>query len=237
MRGRRQPRIRPQKMDGSDGSSRVERLTILIISDDPQFSFALANGWQGEPRPSFSLVTSEQLDRRDAEDFDLAIVGPCGPNLLARIAPLERSSLPMLQIAAADERKMPGAILVPRVQDWPQLTKVVALSFIERERMRRHADELARANRELEDQATLGRYMLEMRPNVNNALTSILGNSELMLATTAPTDLKLREQLETVRNMGMRIHEILQRFSSLEKEMRLIGQQSLAKAAKASGGI
>ena len=29
--------------------------------------------------------------------------------------------------------------------------------------------------------ATLGRYMLEMRPSINNALTSVLGNADLLL--------------------------------------------------------
>ena len=33
----------------------------------------------------------------------------------------------------------------------------------------------------LERQAMLGRYMLEMRHNLNNALTSVLGNSDLLL--------------------------------------------------------
>jgi hypothetical protein len=35
-----------------------------------------------------------------------------------------------------------------------------------------------------------------------------------------------RSQIETVRNMALRMHEILQRFSSLEKELRVVEQQS-----------
>jgi hypothetical protein len=46
----------------------------------------------------------------------------------------------------------------------------------------------------------------------------------------------LRTQLETIRNMGMRMNEILQRFSSLQKEMQLTEQQVWKKSAKAGVG-
>jgi len=88
----------------------------------------------------------------------------------------------------------------------------------------------------LEREASLGRYILEMRHNLNNALTSILGNSELMLMETESLSPALRTQVETIRNMGMRMNEILQRFSSLQKEMQLTDQQVWKKAAKARAG-
>jgi hypothetical protein len=47
-----------------------------------------------------------------------------------------------------------------------------------------------------------------------------------------------RSQIETVRNMALRMHEILQRFSSLEKELTVIERQiekaSTSKALKAA---
>ena len=70
-------------------------------------------------------------------------------------------------------------------------------------------------------QATLGRYMLEMRHGLNNALTSVLGNSELLLLEPGAFSAPVREQIEIIRNMGLRMHEIIQRFSSLESEMRV----------------
>ena len=217
----------------------MEGPRILIISDDPQFSFSLANVWNGEPRPAFSMATSDRLDSLAAENFDVAVLGACQSDLRSRIMTLARCRVPLLQIAASnekDETRVPGAIQIPRVEQWPELAKIMAVLVIDRERFRRQAAELAEGNRRLEDQAVLGRYMLDVRLNLNNALTSILGNSELMLAATEPLSSKLREQLETIRNMGMRVHEILQRFSSLEKEMQLIGQQNPRKAAKARAG-
>jgi signal transduction histidine kinase len=214
----------------------VERPRILIVSDDPQFSSSLGNRWRGEPRPAFSFVTPDGLDHLAAEDFELAIVALCEPSLAPGLRALGQSAVPIVEIAAGEERKTPGAIRIPQVEDWPQLTETLAGLVLDRERSRREAERLAAANRKLEDQATLGRYMLDMRLNLNNALTSILGNSELMLASTEPADPKLHEQLRTIRNMGMRIHEILQRFSSVEKEMRLIGHESPMKTMKPTAG-
>ena len=82
---------------------------------------------------------------------------------------------------------------------------------------------------ELEKEAALGSYMLEVRHNVNNALTSILGNCELALLEPESLTPTLRAQFETIRNMGLRLNEIMQRFSSLQKEMELIHQQSNEK--------
>ncbi len=67
--------------------------------------------------------------------------------------------------------------------------------------------------------ATLGRYMAEMRHALNNALTSVLGNAELLLLEPGAMPPQMREQVATIHNMALRIHEIVQRFSSLEMEM------------------
>jgi signal transduction histidine kinase len=77
----------------------------------------------------------------------------------------------------------------------------------------------------LERQAMLGRYMLEMRHGLNNALTSLLGNSDLLLIEPGSLSAQARAQIETIRNMTLRIHEVMQRFSSLEKEMNVVAQQ------------
>ena len=77
-------------------------------------------------------------------------------------------------------------------------------------------------------EATLGRYMLEMRHSLNNALTSVLGNSELLLMEPGAFSAPVREQIEIIRNMGLRMHEIIQRFSSLESEMRVAAERGRA---------
>jgi signal transduction histidine kinase len=64
--------------------------------------------------------------------------------------------------------------------------------------------------------------MLEMRPSVNNALTSVLGNADLLLLDAAgKSNGSTREQIQTIHNMALRLNEIMQRFSSLASEARL----------------
>ena len=110
----------------------------------------------------------------------------------------------------------------------------MAQQILQRERASKDLDRLRELNAELEREASLGRYMLEVRHNLNNALTSVLGNSDLILLDPEQLPASLRSQVETIRNMGMRMNEIMQRFSSLQKEMQLIQQHGADKIARAT---
>jgi signal transduction histidine kinase len=68
--------------------------------------------------------------------------------------------------------------------------------------------------------------MLDMRHSLNNALTSILGNSELLLLEPGSLSAEVRDQIATIHSMSMRVHEIIQRFSSLESEMTFAEKKS-----------
>src|SRR5262249_18646466 len=104
----------------------------------------------------------------------------------------------------------------------------------------RRLQALARAERaeqtcqSLRSQATLGQYMIDMRHTVNNALTSVLGNAELLLLEPGAFSAGVRSQIDTIRNMALRMHEILQRFSSLEKELMFAGEQPAKQQASHS---
>ena len=82
----------------------------------------------------------------------------------------------------------------------------------------------------VERQAALGRYLLEIRNALNNSLTSVLGNSELLLSEPEDLSPAAGLQIETIRNMAVRMHEMLQRFTSLEKELKLIEKQEVTEA-------
>ncbi len=71
--------------------------------------------------------------------------------------------------------------------------------------------------------------MLEMRPNINNALTSVLGNADLLMAEPEPVMNETRNQIRTMHSMALRLNEIMQRFSSLASEMRLDENDSQAE--------
>src|SRR5205807_4339955 len=113
-----------------------------------------------------------------------------------------------------------------RNDSWVEILVLAACEAVHRARAEARARAAELACAALERQATLGRYMLEMRHNVNNALTSVLGNSDLLLLEPGTLSASARAQLETIRNMTLRIHEVLQRFSSLEKEMNVAAIQA-----------
>ena len=84
--------------------------------------------------------------------------------------------------------------------------------------------------RELQRNAALGRYMLDMRPSVNNALTSVLGNADLLLLEPGQAmHADAREQIRTIHTMALRLNEIMQRFSSVAAEMRAGEKESQAE--------
>jgi signal transduction histidine kinase len=89
------------------------------------------------------------------------------------------------------------------------------------------AERLAAENRQF---AILGRYMVEMRHGFNNAMTSLLGNAELLLQDPGAYPARVLEQLQTIRAMALRMHQMMQRFSALEAEME-IGESNSSESA------
>jgi hypothetical protein len=74
-----------------------------------------------------------------------------------------------------------------------------------------------------------------MRTNVNNALTTVLGNAELLvLEPGLPAN--VLAQVDTIRNMALRMHEVFQRLYSLEKELTVVARESGKKAMSAVAG-
>jgi signal transduction histidine kinase len=211
----------------------VKQPTILIISDTAEFSRAVTGRWQSERTvPAFTLMGGDLCQELDPATFDLAIVGPVGRDVLPRVfKTLEPASRPVVHVCPMDRSAQAGRDAQPRVMALRQYEGWLdALVLLSQEALR-HCEAQERAERaqeataQLQRQATLGRYMLEMRHTLNNTLTSVLGNSELLLLEPGSLSAGARSQIETVRNMALRMHEIMQRFSSLEKELTVVEKQ------------
>ena len=207
--------------------------TVVIVSDDPDFSGAICSQWQQERgAPAFTLVTGDLGDGLPSETFDLAIVGNVRGELQSNVLKtLEQSGKPVLlvngetamgtQVGGKNLRLM----VLSQQEGWMETLVLLGSEVL------RRCDALARLRRAeqtnavLERQAALGRYVIDMRHNLNNALTSILGNSELLLLRADLLSGQPHSQVETIRNMALRMNEILQRFSSLEKELNVAARQ------------
>jgi signal transduction histidine kinase len=224
----------------------VETPTVLIISDDADFSRRITARWQMERNvPTFTLLSGELWPRFAVDVFDVAIVGQLRRDLLSVVLePLHSAGQPVFcvgQDAATAQlirdRWPRVSILRPgdcqETAHWLETLVLAAAEAVHRSRAESRARAAEAACSALERQAMLGRYMLEMRHNLNNALTSVLGNSDLLLLEPGSLSAQTRAQIETIRNMTLRIHEIMLRFSSLEKEMNVVAQLAVQGTAKA----
>ncbi|HEV7218767.1 MAG: hypothetical protein ACHP8A_08825 [Terriglobales bacterium] len=223
----------------------VDQPTVLIISNDAEFSRVIAARWKSEGNvPAFSVMTADLCPGLNSENFDVAIVGGLPPNAWPSvIATLQTCGKPVLLVRNADKpQAQPGnahsrlMTLFQKDDDWPDAAVLILSECLRNTQAAATIQRLEHKSASMTRDAALGRYILEMRHSLNNALTSVLGNSELLVLepeTLAPLDARARSQIETIRNMALRIHEILQRFSSLEKELNVAEKQA-ANESKAN---
>jgi hypothetical protein len=138
--------------------------------------------------------------------------------------------------ATADFHNILGPVLELRRERgvWPILAGLIGREILRRCQAESRAQEAEAMGSTAHAEATLGRYMVEMRTNVNNALTTILGNAEL-LALEPGLPATVQAQADAIRNMALRLHEVFQRFSSIEKELSVAARESGKSIAHAAG--
>lgn len=212
----------------------MDQPTVLIISDDPEFSRAVTARWQSERNlPCCTLMSTEVSLDSHPESFQLAIAGAIRPQALSVVLEAMEAAGKRVLFVSEDantvqmvHHRWPGILAWQKESNWLDTLILVAREALHRVNAEARATRAEQANAKLETHATLGRYMLEMRHGLNNALTSVLGNSELLLLEPGTLSSGVRSQIETIRHMSLRMHEILQRFSSLEKELKVVSLQS-----------
>ncbi len=208
--------------------------SVLIISDETEFARALTARWQAERHvPALTLVTSDLWHSKNHGGYELVIVGPVRRDQPATILQALQTGVPAVicvgrdtQTLAALRAEQPRLLAVAYQDGWTQALILVATETLRRlEALRRaeHAEQTAASGARY---ATLGRYMLEMRHSVNNALTSVLGNADLLLLEPGQLSSVTLDQIKTIHSMSLRLNEIFQRFSSLSAEMREAEKES-----------
>jgi signal transduction histidine kinase len=208
---------------------------VLIIADEPDFARTLMARWHAErSEPAFTLMSSDLWNGPNDAQYDVAIVGPIRSGRLTPI--LKSLDMPLRPtVCVIDDsasmrilRDMHSRVLAVRgIEGWVDAVVAIVTEGIRRVEAQARAKKAEQSAALNQSHAELGRYMLEMRHNLNNALTSVLGNAELVMMQSDAVSQTVKDQLETIRSMSLRIHEIMQRFSSLETEMQFTERQSL----------
>jgi signal transduction histidine kinase len=212
----------------------VDQPSILIISDDAELSRSVTARWQTERNvPAFTLMSSDVCLGFDPDTFHFAIAGGLRPQALSVVLEAMDAAGKRVLFLSEDARviqtvrdRWPGIATLRQQENWLDTLVLVAGEILHRVNAETDTRRFEQVNLQLKRQALLGSYMLEMRHTLNNTLTSVLGNSELLLLEPGSLSAGARSQIETIRNMSLRMHEILQRFSSLEKELTVADRQA-----------
>ncbi|HKV23978.1 MAG TPA: hypothetical protein VJN93_05245 [Candidatus Acidoferrum sp.] len=206
----------------------MRNASVLILTDEPEFARLLSACWQAERQaPGITVLSSELWEDHEVARYELVVVGPVSDGKLPRVLRSFEPTAAVILCVPADLKELsqlrsryPRLVHIPLRDDWTQTLLLVAgesLRRAEATRLAKLADRRAAKN---EHHATLGRYMLDMKHSVNNALTSMLGNAELLLLEPGQLSSQSLAQIKTIHSMALRINEIMQRFSSLASEMR-----------------
>ena len=201
---------------------------VVLIADDPSFTRDLMARWQTERGLSgITAMSTDLLTGFGEGKFDLVIIGSVRNRRLASaLKMVESGDYPVICLleSAAEVKAVKAGY--PRLhamlshEGWLDSLLLLACECLKRvdltERVRR-AEKAALASSR---GALLGRYMLESRHDLNNCLTSVMGNAELLLMDGETFPESARDQLQTIHEMALNMHEIMQRFSSVAAEVR-----------------
>lgn len=195
--------------------------TLLIVSSDSEFAANVMSRWQWQPTAFITLGDGSAPDGV-LSACDLAICGQASlDSLVAILRSLYAAGRPAICLApdpkAATILRQAHARALIVVQQEGAVENLVLLAG----EMLRSSCSSSSAREEAHIEAALGRFMLDMRHRMNNALTSILGNSELLLLDGDTLSAQVREQVGIMHEMALRIHETILQFTALEQSMKV----------------
>lgn len=211
--------------------------SALILTDDAEFARLLSACWQLERQlPGLSVVTSELWKSDHGVACDLIVIGPLREQRPSEILTAIAPHTAVILCGPSDStelnalrKRYPRLLHVPLREDWAQVVLLLAGESLRRTEALRLAKQAERRAAQNANDAVLGRYMTDMKHSMNNAMTSLLGNAELLLLEPGELSAQSLSQIKTIHAMALRIHEIMQRFSSLASEMREVETTSQAE--------
>jgi signal transduction histidine kinase len=206
----------------------LSNANVLILTDDKEFAQQLTACWQAERRaPRITVLGSDLWEPGSAAHHDLVVIGSVQQGKLSTVLESLNPATAVILCTPADSREFaplrtryPRLAHLPVREDWTQTLLLVAGESLRRAEAVRIARQAERNASRNQHHATLGRYMTDMKHNVNNALTSMLGNAELLLLEPGQLSKQSLAQIKTIHSMALRINEVMQRFSTLTAEMK-----------------
>jgi hypothetical protein len=223
----------------------LNRGGILIVSDEPEFARAVVARWRAESHaPEITVAGTGVWHPASVLGYELVIVGPVRHAVAESIFASAAASLGSAAIYVAEEDadvaalrgEFPHLVVLTRRGDWATTLLLISAEILRCSETAARASRAERLAQASQRHAMLGRYMLEMRPSVNDALTSVLGNADLLLLDSPQPSGESREQIRTIHTMALRLNEVMQRFSSLATELQADEKESQPETATPLSG-
>jgi hypothetical protein len=211
---------------------------ILIVSEDAEFVRALLARWRKEKdSPSITAVSTNVSGQANPSGYALIVVGPLreGAGLPAGMRPHSDSTVCVVGDAgslASIHSRHADWLLLPEHPGWKEALVSLAREVLRRTTAEKRARDAELSIYALQRFSVLGKSLLDIRPGMINALTSLLGNADLILLSGEPLPPECREQVRTIRTMALRLNEMIQRLSSLENEMELNERKSQVETSE-----
>jgi len=209
----------------------VEQPTVAILSEDPQFIELVVQSWRRlRFVPEFAVVTAgdDLVCNPVVLTDNAATLSRLSANVVLAIAVIGDEEAQ--HVAAADWQTR--VVRIGHGTASAEQAAVLAGETVLRLQAQAQLAQLNRRLHEAERFAALGRFFAEARHGLGNALTGVLGHSELLLLDGGK-DLQggARAQVETIRQMSLKLHETFHRLSSMDMELRRKAEQESAASS------
>lgn len=218
-----------------------QQAKVLIVTDDAALPPALLKRWQLEARVPAFLVKSSADALPD--DWNLAILGPMNTVCRSRLLSVLPAGRPVLCLLAQGSiGKLRGQFprvafltLGRRKAAGMEIDAVALLAgeMLLRADLAQQLERLQNAEGASQRDVAVGRLMQQVRHNLNNALTSVLGNAELLLLESLPAG--TRDRISNIHAGALQLHEIMRRMAQMESQIKFSRQMTEERAERAAG--
>jgi len=240
----------------------VGKQVVLIMAHSPAFAQSLVERWQNiAAAPTFTVMSPVDHSQNGHKACHMVIVEGAAVHshrsMLQRLDTVGTPLLCALPLTSFSNGRRNGAtpepiVLSPTTEqlriDFPRMVTLnltdrdsgldivitVAMEMLKRIDASLRAKKAEAATGAQSAQLALGRYVAESMHGFNNALTAVLGNAELLQLDASKLSPEMQEEVEAIHSNALRLHEMMQRFSSLEAEMDAGRKQGKSEAAAAA---
>jgi hypothetical protein len=214
---------------------------VLVVSDDVEFIREFVSRWEMEQdAPPITVVSTEMWKQASLIGYALIIVGFVRQSSPPALAANFHCDTTVCVVGEPEKLSSirgvhPEWLTFCEQRGWPDTLLSFAKEVLRRvaaEKQARETELICSAQHRL---ATVGQSLLTARPGMVNALTSLLGNADLLLLSDETLSVGGLEQVRTMHKMALRLNEILQRLSSLANEMELTESESQRETGETRG--